>query len=125
MSYVVATLDVIMEERQQFGKKCAGFFETIQKTRATVRSNKRLVERALTEMCPTDSCSVLQPTLAAQTQELKSELLEREPQAQALNDEIAARGKTLYAFTVVNVLSLPLGFFSSVSVIFLSTLFTL
>ena len=43
------------------------------------------------------------------------ELLDQKCQAQVLNDEIVTQGKALSAFTVVNVLFLPLGFFSQVS----------
>ena len=64
-----------------------------------------------------------------QAQELKKELLEQahayvqqvqeqRVQAQALQEEIEIQGKTLSAFTVVNVLFLPLAFFTQASTTF-------
>ena len=63
---------------------------------------------------------------AQQAKDLKRALLEQtllvqeqkeqaQAQADALQEEIEVQGKTLSAFTVVNVLFLPLGFFTSAS----------
>lgn len=58
-----------------------------------------------------------QVATSVHTQELKTELLDQKCQTQVLNDEIVTQGKTLSAFTVVNILFLPLGFFSQVSTV--------
>lgn len=64
-----------------------------------------------------------------QAQELKKELSEQaqaqEQRAQTLQDEIEFQGKTLSAFMIVNVLFLPLGFFTQVSTAFTGTLILL
>ncbi|KAI5788996.1 hypothetical protein EDC01DRAFT_728827 [Geopyxis carbonaria] len=51
-------------------------------------------------------------TLEKQTTALKGAISEQTAQAEQLTEEIAWQGKTLSAFTIVNVIFLPLGFFS-------------
>lgn len=64
-----------------------------------------------------------------QAQELKKELSEQaqaqEQRAQALQEEIEIQGKTLSAFTIVNVLFLPLAFFTQASTAFTGMLILL
>jgi hypothetical protein len=52
---------------------------------------------------------------ASDTKEATQTALQQQLQfAEALNDEVAYQGKALSMFTAINVLFLPLGFFSQV-----------
>lgn len=46
---------------------------------------------------------------------LETKLSEQQDQAQALQDEIASQGKTISIFTVLNLVFLPLSFFTQVN----------
>ncbi|KAF8535204.1 hypothetical protein BDD12DRAFT_353684 [Trichophaea hybrida] len=87
LHYVVSSLGKTIEERQGFNKELSSFIKKIEKSR---------------DGRSTDS---LKSTLDAK-------LSEQRDQTKALQDEIASQGKTISIFTVLNVVFLPLSFFT-------------
>ena len=94
--HALKKLNGVLEDRQNIRGRISGFIDVLSKI-----GTKKDTE-------------ALEKTIVSSNSALKDAVKEQTRYAEALNDEVSYQGRTISAFTALNVLFLPLGFFSQV-----------
>ena len=119
--HTLKKLNGVLEDRRDVRGRISGFIDVLSRigTQKDTETLGKTIERSNSALKGAVEGQIrcakaLDKTIETSNSALKDALKEQTSYAEALNDEVTYQGRAISAFTALNVLFLPLGFFSQV-----------